>query len=78
MNTFRSCRTSFVPVCLYDAKQSWPHCVPSLKVNSHAVCACVRLCNSWFVHICNLDVTVFSNRCKCDAYVYLNFQFGGM
>lgn len=36
---------------------------------SARVCVCVS--NSWPAHVCNLDVTVFSNGCKFDACVYL-------
>lgn len=36
-------------------------------------CASARVCatNSWAAHMCNSDVTAFSNRCKFDACVYL-------
>lgn len=48
---------------------SWLDCLPSVKLNLKSVSVCV--CNSWLVHMCNLDLTVFSNRCKFDACVYL-------
>lgn len=51
----------------------WHVCLPSLKVNLG-----VRVCNSWVMHMCNLDVALFSNGCKFDAHVYLRIQFRGM
>ncbi len=71
---FKSTDRHFPASCVEETLEEKKLLISSSSV---LVCVCVCVCNSC-VLMCNLDVTVLSNRCKFDACVYLWIQFRGM